>query len=71
LESFHASLQKFKIAALIKGGNHSQFGYLGKLLMDNSADISLEEQQKQTVENILEFLNEIKNGVVNQTSLGV
>jgi pimeloyl-ACP methyl ester carboxylesterase len=48
---------------LIKGGNHSQFGYLGKLLMDNSADISLEEQQKQTVENILEFLNEIKNGI--------
>jgi pimeloyl-ACP methyl ester carboxylesterase len=47
---------------LIKGGNHSQFGYLGKLLMDNSADISLEEQQRQTVENILEFLNEIKNG---------
>jgi pimeloyl-ACP methyl ester carboxylesterase len=48
---------------LIKGGNHSQFGYLGKLLMDNSADISLEEQQKQTVENILKFLNEIKNGI--------
>ncbi|TKK68992.1 alpha/beta hydrolase [Ilyomonas limi] len=48
---------------LIKGGNHSQFGYLGKLLMDNSADISLEEQQKQTVEDIIEFLNEIKNGI--------
>lgn len=48
---------------LIKGGNHSQFGYLGKLLMDNSADISLEEQQKQTVKIILEFLNKIKNGI--------
>jgi hypothetical protein len=48
---------------LIKGGNHSQFGYLGKLLTDNSADISLEEQQKQTVENILEFLNTIKKGI--------
>lgn len=48
---------------LIKGGNHSQFGYLGKLFMDNSANISLEEQQKQIVENILEFLNEIKNGI--------
>jgi hypothetical protein len=29
---------------------YSQFGYLAKLLMDNSADISLKEQQKQTVE---------------------
>ncbi len=48
---------------LIKGGNHSQFGYLGKLFMDNSADISLEEQQKQTVESILKFLNEINNGI--------
>jgi len=48
---------------LIKGGNHSQFGYLGKLLMDNSADITLEEQQQQTVENIIAFLNEIKNGI--------
>jgi len=48
---------------LIKGGNHSQFGYLGKLLMDNSADISLEQQQKQTSENIIKLLNEIQNGL--------
>lgn len=48
---------------MIKGGNHSQFGYLGKLLMDNSADISLEDQQKQTVQYILEFVNKIKNGI--------
>lgn len=48
---------------LIKGGNHSQFGYLGKLLMDNSADISLEEQQKQTVENIIGFLNGEQTGI--------
>jgi len=48
---------------LIKGGNHSQFGYLGKLLMDNSADISLEEQQKQTLKNIIELLNEVQNGI--------
>jgi hypothetical protein len=47
---------------LLKGGNHSQFGYLGKLLMDNSADISLEEQQRQTVLYILEFLNDNKKG---------
>lgn len=48
---------------LIKGGNHSQFGYLGKLLMDNSADISLEEQQNQTAQYLIEFLNENKNGI--------
>lgn len=48
---------------LIKGGNHSQFGYLGKLLMDSSADISLEEQQQQTFDNLIIFMNEIKKGL--------
>lgn len=48
---------------LIKGGNHSQFGYLGNLLMDNSADISLEEQQQQTFDNLINFMNEIKNSL--------
>lgn len=48
---------------LIKGGNHSQFGYLGTLLMDNGADISLEEQQKQTLENCIEFLSKLKMGI--------
>ncbi len=43
----------------IKGGNHSQFGYLGKLLMDNSAAISLEEQQQQTLANLLDFMKGI------------
>ena len=47
----------------IKGGNHSQFGYLGKLFMDNSADISVEEQQQQTSENLVSFLGQIKNGL--------
>lgn len=40
---------------MIEGGNHSQFGYLGTLLMDNSAKISLEEQQKITVEHLVTF----------------
>lgn len=44
---------------LIKGGNHSQFGYLGTLLMDNEATISLEEQQRQTFNDILDFLDKI------------
>lgn len=46
---------------LIKGGNHSQFGYLGKLFMDGSADISLEKQQQQVFDNLIIFMNEIKN----------
>ena len=44
---------------LIKGGNHSQFGYLGKLLMDSSSDISLEEQQNQTYNNLIAFIDSI------------
>lgn len=47
--------------ALIEGGNHSQFGYLGSLLMDNSASISLEEQQQQAFDYLIHFMNEVKN----------
>lgn len=43
----------------IEGGNHSQFGYLGGLLMDDKADITLEEQQAIVLENLVNFLNEI------------
>lgn len=58
-----SKLPKDTKLALIKGGNHSQFGYLGNLLMDSSADISLEEQQQQTFDNLINFMNEIKNGL--------
>jgi hypothetical protein len=44
---------------MIKGGNHSQFGYLGNLLMDRPAAISLEEQQQKTIDELLYFFNEI------------
>lgn len=44
---------------LIKGGNHSQFGYLGKLLMDDEPEISLAEQQRSTLNSMLQFLSEI------------
>lgn len=44
---------------LLKGANHSHFGYLGKLLMDNSAEISLEEQQMITIRYLSEFLNDL------------
>jgi pimeloyl-ACP methyl ester carboxylesterase len=48
---------------LIKGGNHSQFGYLGRLLMDNSANITLEEQQQQILDDLIIFLDEIKKSL--------
>lgn len=46
---------------MIDGGNHSQFGYLGKLLTDNSPDISLEKQQNETLEYLLNFFKTINN----------
>lgn len=44
----------------IKGGNHSQFGYLGKLLTDESANIDLVEQQQITVEKLTGFFLNIE-----------
>ena len=41
----------------IEGGNHAQFGNYGPQKGDASATISAEEQQKQTVEAIEEFLS--------------
>ena len=54
---------------LIKGGNHSQFGYLGQLLMDNSANIPLEEQQSLSFEILLKFIVEINNSLFQQFEL--
>lgn len=45
---------------LIDGGNHSQFSYTGKLLGDNAATISQEEQQKLTIAAILSVLNRVQ-----------
>lgn len=42
---------------LIRGGNHSQFGYLGTLLGDDDASISRDEQQASVLENLLPFIN--------------
>lgn len=58
-----SKLPKHSNLILINGGNHSQFGYLGQLLMDSSPDISLEEQQKQTYNNLIIFMNRIKNSL--------
>lgn len=51
-----SKLPKTTKFALIQGGNHSQFGYLGTLLGDNEAQISQEEQQKVILEYIIDFL---------------
>jgi len=42
----------------IEGANHAQFGYYGFQLGDEKADISREQQQNETLENILKFINE-------------
>ena len=44
----------------VKGGNHSQFGYLGKLLTDETAKIDLNEQQRVTLEKLIDFFNQIE-----------
>ena len=46
----------------VVGGNHSQFGYLGKLLTDENAKIDLVEQQRLTIEKLTEFFNSIEVG---------
>ncbi|WP_282122500.1 alpha/beta hydrolase [Algibacter mikhailovii] len=48
---------------MIQGGNHSQFGYLGKLFMDSSATISLEKQQDFTYIALMEFVKDINNSL--------
>lgn len=46
----------------IEGGNHSQFGYYGKQLGDDNATISRPQQQQQTLDALIEFLNTIEAG---------
>ncbi|MBF4516029.1 alpha/beta hydrolase [Flavobacterium sp. ANB] len=41
----------------IKGANHAQFGYYGFQLGDNSAEISREQQQAETLKIIMKFIN--------------
>jgi hypothetical protein len=45
---------------LVEGGNHSQFGYLGKLFTDDAATITLEEQQRMTLHHVVSFLKSFK-----------
>ncbi|WP_435623586.1 alpha/beta family hydrolase [Flagellimonas sp.] len=57
-------LPKNSSLTVIKGGNHSQFGYLGKLLTDENAKIDLAEQQERTLKELIRFFNKI--GIENE-----
>ena len=60
-KSIIANKSKLPITAKfvrIEGANHSQFGYYGFQLGDNKAEISREQQQKTTLNSILQFLKD-------------
>ena len=44
----------------IEGGNHSQFGYMGQLFMDESPQIEREEQQAIILQELLTFLKSLE-----------
>ncbi len=44
---------------VINGGNHAQFGYYGNQSGDNSSKITPQNQQSQSVEVILDFIDEL------------
>lgn len=50
---------------LIKGGNHSQFGYFGALLFDGTAQIDREKQHELTVQYLVESLDQVKKKLPN------
>lgn len=57
-----SKLPKNTKLVLIKGANHSQFGYLGRLMTDDKADIPVAEQQQIVTNYLLNFLDEVKQG---------
>ncbi len=59
-----SKLPKASQSILIEGGNHSQFGYIGTLLTDNHASISLEKQQELTLSHLETFLNGIEKSLL-------
>lgn len=44
---------------MIKGGNHSQFGFLGKLFLDDDATITRDQQQAEILKHLLLFFEGI------------
>ena len=60
IENYKYLLPKDTQYVMIKGGNHSNFGYYGFQKGDNPSTISKEEQQKIILQNILEFLKSLE-----------
>ena len=60
IENYKYLLPKDTQYVMIKGGNHSNFGYYGFQKGDNPSTISKEEQQKIILQNILEFLKTLE-----------
>lgn len=56
-------LPKKSTMTLLEGGNHSQFGYLGTLFMDNNAAISLVEQQEETLLHLINHFTLIEQSL--------
>ena len=50
---------------IINEGNHSQFGHLGKFLTDETAEISLAEQQRLAIGKLTVFLRELNQKTKN------
>lgn len=44
---------------IINGGNHAQFGYYGNQSKDHPSNITPKDQQKQSAEEILDFIDEL------------
>lgn len=60
LEKYNEAKPLFKnnfTEVIINGGNHGQFAYYGNQSGDGIANISAENQQNQTVNEILKFIN--------------
>jgi pimeloyl-ACP methyl ester carboxylesterase len=62
-EGFEASLARLPAGTelvVIEGGNHAQFGHYGPQSGDGVATIDREEQQRQTAETVLAFLEGLR-----------
>jgi pimeloyl-ACP methyl ester carboxylesterase len=62
IQQFSALLPATTHYLPIEGGNHSQFGYYGRQLGDDPATISRQQQQEQTLDALLQFLNTFDSG---------
>jgi pimeloyl-ACP methyl ester carboxylesterase len=60
VEASRVLLPKDTVWVAIAGGNHAQFGWYGQQSGDNSASISREAQQEQTVEATVALLRRLR-----------